>query len=51
MRFIPLKVSLAVAGLLGKLGFRLLKKHRDIALSNLDEVFSNNHQENMKIAE
>ena len=51
MRFIPLKVSLTVAGLLGKLGFRLLKKHRDIALSNLDEVFSSNHQENEKIAE
>ena len=50
IRLLPRRVSLFIADLLGRLGFVLLKKYRDIAISNLDEVFSGDHQKNLKIA-
>ena len=49
--FIPLKVSLFIANFLGKLIFKLVRKHREIAISNLDMVYSKDHEENVKIAE
>ena len=48
---IPLKVSLAIAGFLGNVAFYVLKKYRDIAVSNLDEVYSDDHKSNVRIAE
>ncbi|MGB2879454.1 MAG: lysophospholipid acyltransferase family protein [Candidatus Omnitrophota bacterium] len=50
MSFIPLKVSLAMADFFGKAGFAFIRKYREIAISNLDEVFSDDHEANVKIA-
>ncbi len=49
--FIPLKTSLVIADLAGKATFRLLGKYRNIAVSNLDAVFSGDHESNLCIAE
>ena len=49
--FIPLKASLVIADFLGKAAFRLLGKYRNIAVSNLDAVFSDDHESNLCIAE
>jgi KDO2-lipid IV(A) lauroyltransferase len=51
MSFIPLKVSLFMADLIGRAAFRLVRKYRDIAIRNLDMVFEGSHEENVKIAE
>ena len=50
LRFVPLKVSLALADFFGKIAFSLAGKYRVIAVSNLDDVFSKNHEENVQIA-
>ena len=50
LRLIPLKISLFIADILGKAGFKYLHKYRDIAVSNLDEVFSDDHDRNIEIA-
>jgi len=39
IRFIPLRCSLAVASVLGRIVFYLVRKHRDIAINNLNSVF------------
>ncbi len=51
LNLIPLKISLAAAGFLGKRAFRLLRKYREIAVANLDAVFSSDHDSNVRIAE
>ncbi len=50
LRFIPLKVSLVIADALGRMAFNFLDKYREIAVSNLDEVFSKDHEQNVRIA-
>ncbi len=48
---VPLKISMAIAGFFGKTAFRLVRKHREIAISNLDAVFKGDHASNARIAE
>ncbi|MEA3489730.1 MAG: lysophospholipid acyltransferase family protein [Candidatus Omnitrophota bacterium] len=48
---VPLKVSLVVADILGKAAFRVVPKYRNIAVNNLDSVFSEDHGVNVRIAE
>jgi Kdo2-lipid IVA lauroyltransferase/acyltransferase len=48
---IPLKAALAAAAFFGRLGFRYLKKYRETAIANLDRVFSDDHEGNVRIAE
>ncbi|MGB2600271.1 MAG: lysophospholipid acyltransferase family protein [Candidatus Omnitrophota bacterium] len=50
LSFIPLKISLAIADFLGKTAFSLVGKYRNVAISNLDEVFSPDHKSNTRIA-
>ncbi len=47
---VPRSVSLVIADLLGKMAFIFLGKFRRIALSNLNDVFSDDHQRNARIA-
>ena len=47
---VPRSVSLVIADLLGKAAFIFLGKFRRIALSNLNDVFSDDHQRNARIA-
>lgn len=51
LSLIPLKISLFIADVLGKAGFRFLGKYRDTAISNLDEVFGGDRELNREIAE
>lgn len=48
---IPLRILLVLSEFAGKTGFRILKKYRDIAVSNLDRVFPEDHGANVRIAE
>jgi len=48
---IPLRVSLPIASFLGKVASRVVPKYRQIAVDNLNMVFSDNQAENVKIAE
>lgn len=47
---IPLKIGLAIADLVGRTAFSLFGKYRRIAVSNLDEVFSDDHAQNERTA-
>jgi len=48
---IPLKISLKIADFLGKTVCRLVPKYRQIAIDNLNMVFSDNLEGNVRIAE
>ena len=48
---VPLKISLKIADLGGKIAFRLVRRYRERAVSNLDDVFSTDHGQNTQIAE
>ncbi|MGB2600612.1 MAG: lysophospholipid acyltransferase family protein [Candidatus Omnitrophota bacterium] len=48
---IPLKIGLFIADVLGRMAFSFLKKYRETAVSNLDDVFGNDHQSNLEITE
>lgn len=48
---LPLRVGLFLANALGRLTSKVLDKYREIAVRNLDSVFSDNHDENEIIAE
>jgi len=48
---IPLKISLKIADFLGKAVCRLVPKYRQIAIDNLNMVFSDNLEGNVRIAE
>jgi len=50
VNLIPLKVSMAIADFLGKMAFRIVGKHREIAISNLDTVLKGDHASNARIA-
>ena len=50
-RFVPLRVLLCVAEFAGRIGFAVLSKYRDIAVDNLERIFPERHDENVKIAE
>ncbi len=50
-RLIPLRVLLFLAEFIGKVGYGILKKYRDTAVSNLDRVFPLFHENNVKIGE
>jgi len=51
LSLVPLKISLMIASFLGKLVFRLVPRYGKIAVDNLDMVFSDNHEKNIKTAE
>jgi len=50
IRLLPRSVSLFIADILGRLSFMLVGKYRRVAISNLDEVFSHDHEKNVRIA-
>ncbi|MFQ5953266.1 MAG: lysophospholipid acyltransferase family protein [Candidatus Omnitrophota bacterium] len=47
---ISLKVSLVIADFLGKIAFLVIRKYREIAISNLDTALSSDHESNVRIA-
>jgi len=51
IKLIPRQISIVISDFLGRKAFRLLKKHRDITLSNLNGVFGDDPKKNVRIAE
>ncbi|MFH1836730.1 MAG: lysophospholipid acyltransferase family protein [Candidatus Omnitrophota bacterium] len=47
---LPRGISLALADILGRGAFRILKKHRDVTVSNLDAVFGEDNENSKEIA-
>jgi len=50
VRLVPRNISLMAADLMGRAAFKFLDKYRDKTVSNLDEVFSDDHEANLRIA-
>lgn len=48
---IPLKVSLFVADILGRIAFRVVGKYNRTAVDNLDSAFGGDHEANVGVAE
>ncbi len=49
-RFIPRDAGIVIADFAGRVVFRVLEKFRNIAISNLNQAFSSDHQRNRLIA-
>jgi len=50
LRLIPRKVSLVIADFLALAAFRVLTKHREVTISNLNEVFDGDRRKSIRIA-
>ena len=50
VNLIPLRVSLAVADFLGKMAFRVVPRYGKMTVANLDAVFNDDHESNIRIA-
>ena len=48
---LPLKVSLKIAEFFGQIAYRFGDKYRDVAMQNLQQVFSEDREKNAKIVE